>query len=146
MAEIGLVHLARLALEVNEAVLPDHRTKFSKRQFTQPQLLAVLYLMRYEDWTFREAHLAFAEGVDECHGTRPPESRVEFSAEVAEGVDDSAADDWRTSWPRSRRAGGHDRERHTNLRSYRVLDLEQGRVAQKSPGSFPGLLTQNSIK
>jgi hypothetical protein len=39
MAEIGLVRFARLALEVSEAVLPRQRTKFSKRQFTQPQLL-----------------------------------------------------------------------------------------------------------
>jgi hypothetical protein len=55
MAEVGLVRLARLALQVSGAVLPAQRTKFSKRQFTQPQLLAVLGLMRYEDWTFREA-------------------------------------------------------------------------------------------
>lgn len=53
MAEIGLVKFARLALGISEAVLPAHRTKFSKRQFSQPQLLAVLCLMRYEDWTFR---------------------------------------------------------------------------------------------
>ena len=49
MAEVGLVRFARVALEVAEAVLPDYRTKFSKRTFTQPQLLAVLCLMRYED-------------------------------------------------------------------------------------------------
>jgi hypothetical protein len=54
MAEVGLVRFGRLALEVSRAVLPAQRTKFSKRQFTQPQLLAVLCLMRYEDWTFRE--------------------------------------------------------------------------------------------
>ena len=29
--------------------------------FTQPQLLAVLCLMRYEDWTFREAEIRLAE-------------------------------------------------------------------------------------
>jgi IS5 family transposase len=61
MAEIGLVRFARLALEVSEAVLPAQRTKFSKRQFTQPQLLAVLCLMRYEDWTFREAEVRLGE-------------------------------------------------------------------------------------
>jgi hypothetical protein len=61
MAEIGLVRFARLALEVSEAVLPRQRTKFSKRQFTQPQLLAVLCLMRYEDWTFREAEVRLSE-------------------------------------------------------------------------------------
>ena len=57
MAEIGLVRFARLALDVSQSVLPAQRTKFSKRQFTQPQLLAVLRLMRYEDWTFREAEV-----------------------------------------------------------------------------------------
>jgi Transposase DDE domain/Transposase domain (DUF772) len=61
MAEIGLVRFARLALEVSGAVLPAQRTRFSKRQFTQPQLLAVLCLMRYEDWTFREAEVRLSE-------------------------------------------------------------------------------------
>ena len=61
MAEIGLVRFARLALEVNRVVLPAQRTKFSKRQFSQPQLLAVHCLMRYEDWTFREAEVRLSE-------------------------------------------------------------------------------------
>ena len=42
-------------------MLPRYRTRFSKRQFTQPQLLAVLCLMRYEDWTFREAEVRLSE-------------------------------------------------------------------------------------
>jgi hypothetical protein len=41
MAGIGRVRIAGLALEVSRAVLPAQRTKFSKRQFRQPQLLAV---------------------------------------------------------------------------------------------------------
>jgi hypothetical protein len=49
MAEVGLVRFARLTLEVSQIVLPAQRTKFSKRQFTQPQLLTVLCRMRYED-------------------------------------------------------------------------------------------------
>ena len=61
MAEIGLVRLAGLALDVSQAVLPSQRTKFSKRQFTQPQLMAMLCLMRYEDWTFREAEVRLSE-------------------------------------------------------------------------------------
>jgi hypothetical protein len=61
MAEVGLVHFARVALEVAEAVLPDYRTKFSKHIFTQPQLLAVLCLMRYEDWTLRKTEVRLAE-------------------------------------------------------------------------------------
>ena len=61
MAEVGLVRFARLALDVSRKVLPAQRTKFSKRVFTQPQLLAVLCLMRYEDWTFREAEVRLSE-------------------------------------------------------------------------------------
>lgn len=61
MFEVGLVHFARLALEVGEAVLPYYRTKFSKHTFTQPQLMAILCLMRYEDWTLRKAEVRLAE-------------------------------------------------------------------------------------
>ena len=57
MAEVGLIGFARVALGVVEAVLPDYRTKFSKHVFTQPQLLAILCLMRYEDWTLRKAEV-----------------------------------------------------------------------------------------
>jgi hypothetical protein len=38
-----------------------HRSRFSKRQFTQPQLLAILCLMRHEDWTFREAEVRLGD-------------------------------------------------------------------------------------
>lgn len=61
MAEVGLVVLARTSLKICKQVLPAHRTKFSKRVFTQPQLLAVLCLMRYEDWTTREAEVRLSE-------------------------------------------------------------------------------------
>jgi Transposase DDE domain/Transposase domain (DUF772) len=61
MAEIGLVTFARVAFAVGRAALPAYRSKFSTRQFTQPPLLAVLCLMRYEDWTFREAEVRLAE-------------------------------------------------------------------------------------
>jgi hypothetical protein len=64
MAEIGLLPLARVALDVATKVLPPYRSRFSKHQFTQPQLLAVLCLMRYEDWTFREAEVRLAEHRD----------------------------------------------------------------------------------
>src|ERR1700719_10078 len=53
--------LPRIALQVSRAVLPRYRSRFSKRQFTQPQLLAILCLMRYEDWTFREAEVRLSE-------------------------------------------------------------------------------------
>ena len=61
MAEVGLIRFARVALGVAEAVLPDYRTKFSKHVLTQPQLLAILCLMRYEDWTLRKTEVRLAE-------------------------------------------------------------------------------------
>lgn len=61
MAEVGLVQFARVALNVAEATVPRYRTKYSKHIFSQPQLLAILCLMRYEDWTFREAEVRLAE-------------------------------------------------------------------------------------
>jgi hypothetical protein len=61
MAEVGLLPFARVALEVSKTVIPRYRSRFSKHQFTQPQLLAILCLMRYEDWTFREAEVRLAE-------------------------------------------------------------------------------------
>jgi Transposase domain (DUF772) len=61
MAEVGLLPFARIALEVSKAVLPRYRTRLTKHMFTQPQPLAVLCLMRYEDWTFREAEVRLGE-------------------------------------------------------------------------------------
>ena len=61
MAEVGRLAFACTAWAVGRAVLPPYRTAFSKHQFTPPQLLAVLCLMRYEDWTFREAEVRLRE-------------------------------------------------------------------------------------
>jgi len=61
MAEVGLVRFGQVALDVAQTTVPRYRTTFSKHQFTQPQLLAILCLMRYEDWTFREAEVRLAE-------------------------------------------------------------------------------------
>ena len=61
MAKVGLLAFARTALEVGRAVHPPYRTRFSKHPFTPPQLLAILCLMRYEDWTFREAEVRLSE-------------------------------------------------------------------------------------
>src|SRR5579859_2821090 len=61
MAEVGLVRFAHVAREVAEAVLPSYRSKYSKHLYTQPALLAILCLMRYEDWTFREAEVRLGE-------------------------------------------------------------------------------------
>jgi hypothetical protein len=60
-AEIGLVKFATIALQVGQAALPPYRRTRSKRRFRQPQLLAILCLMRHEDWTFREAEARLAE-------------------------------------------------------------------------------------
>ena len=64
MAEVGLVLFARTALEVMNEVLPPYGSKFSKHTFTQPQLMTILCLMRFEDWTFREAEVRLAEHSD----------------------------------------------------------------------------------
>src|SRR5215467_9059453 len=61
MAEIGLVHFAQVARQVAEAALPQYRSKYSKHTFTQPALLAVVCVMRYEEWTYRETEVRLAE-------------------------------------------------------------------------------------
>ncbi len=61
MAEVGLLAFARTTMEVGRAVLPPYRTRFSNHQFTQPELLAILCLGRYEDGTFREAEVRLRE-------------------------------------------------------------------------------------
>jgi hypothetical protein len=61
MSEVGLVPFARVALEVCEEVLPAYSHPFSPQRFTQPQLLAILCLMRYQDWTFRATEVRLAE-------------------------------------------------------------------------------------
>ena len=61
MSEVGLVPFARVALEVSWEVMPAYSHRFSPQRFTQPQLLAILCLMRYEDWTFRAAEVRLAE-------------------------------------------------------------------------------------
>lgn len=64
MPRLGLVRFATVALDVARAVVPDYRAPRSKHVFTQPQLLAVLCLMRYDDWTFRDAEIRLAEHVE----------------------------------------------------------------------------------
>ncbi len=66
MPEIGLLPFARVAMDVATTILPTYRSRFSKHHFTQPQLLAILCLMRYEDWTFREAEVRLREHAELC--------------------------------------------------------------------------------
>jgi hypothetical protein len=61
MAEIGLVCFAKCAVAIATRVLPLYRSKYSKHIFTQSHLLAILCLMRYEDWTFRETEVRLRE-------------------------------------------------------------------------------------
>jgi hypothetical protein len=49
---------------VMQEVLPAYSHKYSKHTFTQPQLMTILCLMRFEDWTFREAEVRLAEHSD----------------------------------------------------------------------------------
>lgn len=73
MAEIGVVRFARVAREVAEAALPRYRSPFSKHTFAQPTLLAILCLMRYEDWIYREAEVRISLLGDQAQalGARP---------------------------------------------------------------------------
>jgi DDE family transposase/transposase-like protein DUF772 len=64
MAEVGLVAFTECALQIAESILPKYRSKFSKHLYTQPQLLTILCLMRYADWTFREAEVRVNEHSD----------------------------------------------------------------------------------
>ncbi len=61
MPEVGLVGFAKCALAIAKRVMPSYGSKYSKHTFTQPQLLAILCLMRYEDWTFRETEVRLQE-------------------------------------------------------------------------------------
>ncbi len=70
MAEVGLVEFAKCALAIGKRVMPLYRSKYSKHTFTQPQLLAILCLMRYEDWTFREAEVRLQEHSELCMALR----------------------------------------------------------------------------
>ena len=61
MAEVGLVTCARVALRVGQRALSAYRSKFSTHRFQQPPLRAIFCLMRYEDWTLREAEVRLRE-------------------------------------------------------------------------------------
>jgi hypothetical protein len=61
MAEIGLIHFAQVARQVAEAALQRYRSKYSKYPCVQSTLLALLCVMRHEDWTFRETEVRLAE-------------------------------------------------------------------------------------
>lgn len=41
-----------------------HRSKYSKHTFSQPHLLSIICLIRYEDWTFQEIEVCLQEHVE----------------------------------------------------------------------------------
>ena len=61
MNKVNLIQFAHLALAVSKAVIPMYRSKYSKHCFTQPQLLAMLCVMRFQNWTFRETQQRLLE-------------------------------------------------------------------------------------
>ena len=66
MSEVGLVPFARVALEVSQEVVPVYSHRFSPQRFTQPQLLAILCLMRYVVGELPEVGACFqASGIAE---------------------------------------------------------------------------------
>jgi hypothetical protein len=66
MAEVGWVSFAKLAVAIGRLVVSAYRRQCSKQRFSQSQLLAVLCLMRDEDWTFREAEVRLTEPGELC--------------------------------------------------------------------------------
>ena len=66
MAEVGLVQLARVSLKICREAVAERRSKYSKKTYTQPQLLAILVLCRYEDWSLREAEVRLSEHRELC--------------------------------------------------------------------------------
>jgi hypothetical protein len=60
MAEIGFAQVAVVALHMGRTALSANRSRCSRRQLTQPQLLA-LCARRDGDWTCRDAEVCLAE-------------------------------------------------------------------------------------
>ena len=56
-AERSVVRFARASLAAAHGLLAVYRTPFSKRRFTQPQLLAILCLRSQYEWSLRATEL-----------------------------------------------------------------------------------------
>lgn len=61
MAEVGLLPSGRIHLQVPRAALPCYRSRFSRCRLIPPEFLAILCLMRYEDFTLRLAEARLSE-------------------------------------------------------------------------------------
>jgi hypothetical protein len=60
MAEIGFAQVAVVVLHVGRTALSADRSRCSRHQLTQPQLLAFC-ARRDGDWTYRDAEVCLAE-------------------------------------------------------------------------------------
>ncbi len=60
----------RLAHELAEEVLPDHASRFSRKDFTQPQLFACLVLREHQEKSFRGVEALLAELLRAAGGRR----------------------------------------------------------------------------
>jgi hypothetical protein len=88
MAEVGLVDFAKCVLAIARRVLPLYRSKYSKHIFTQPQLLAILCLMRYEDWTFREIEVRLQEHLELRMALGLKQTRITQPSIVHEAIEE----------------------------------------------------------
>jgi hypothetical protein len=61
MAEVEWDSFAKLAVAIGRPVVSAYRSQCSNHRFTQPQLLAILCLIRDEDWTSRAAEVRLTE-------------------------------------------------------------------------------------
>src|SRR6267143_2355063 len=148
MAEVGPLPFARVALQVATQVLPPYRTRFSKHQFTQPQLLAVLCLMRYEDWTLRRLE---DDTVDRGLQETVRRLRRRRSRPISAAIDGTGLSDTSVSTFFHRRLEQHahgPRPRRPWLKWLIVVDVRQqillAQRARQGPGcdarALPGLL------
>jgi hypothetical protein len=126
MAEIGVVRFAQVAREVAEAAVPCYRSPFSKHIFTQPGLLAVLCLMRYEDWTYREA-----------------EVRLQEHAELRTALAIERVPDYTTLYRCLRRTGEDELTRllHETIRRMPLPPADGTTVALDGTGLAPGAIS-----
>ena len=63
MAEVALVQFVRVARAVPKPSILRYLSPFSKHAFAQAALLAIPCLLRYADWTYREAEVRLREPV-----------------------------------------------------------------------------------
>jgi hypothetical protein len=152
MAEVGLSALCQDGARSDQEVLPAYSGKFSKHTFTQPQLMTILCLMRFEDWTFREAEVRPAGHSDLRAALgleRVPDhtTRYRFMRRVTDGTLDEVlgADsvipakrgkaDWRIKGVRAQMRRRFPRRRYSQrVRVESVFSAVKRKLSSKAPG------------